>query len=237
MQNPEDLIAGLMMLGWFVGVHIGMAGVFRKAGIPAWQAFIPFLNGYQICVAARISPLWMVAIFVPLVNLGFLLYLGIQLSRRFGYSEWFGVLLGFSGLGLLPIVAFSGRESLSKSETEQRLLLTTPDAIEADHVLVRRSTFGVLLVVSMLQLVCLLCVPGLMIVGAMAFDGANSITPAMELSIGLAALIPLSLLSALAAQWAFYAAKRYKLAISMTAMPVLNALALVCSVLFGWAGR
>lgn len=226
MENPEDLIAGLMMLGWFVGVHVGMAGVFRRAGIPSWQAMVPVLNGYHLCRIAGLSPLWMLAIFVPLVNLGFVLYLGIQLARRFGYGDWFGIVLGFSGLGLLPIVGFG----TNRVQPPPIVRPPVPGSAEEQHQVAKSSAFAVLLVLTMLQLVCLLCVPGLMIIGVMAFDGANSITPPMEFSIGLAMLVPVSLLGALAGQWAFYAAKRYKLAIGMTAVPVLNVVALVCSV-------
>lgn len=236
MQNPEDFVSGVMVLCWLIGAHVGMAGVFQKAGMPLWHAFVPFLNGYQLCRVAGISPTWLLAIFVPLLNLGFMLYLGIRLSRRFGYGDWFGVALGFSGFGLLPIVGFSNRAPQSDLDIERSLSLDTLDAVEADQRRTRRSAFVALLVLTMLQLVCLLCVPGLLIVGVMAFDGASSITGPMELSIGLAMLIPVSLLAALAAQWSLYAVKRYKLALGMTAIPILNVTALFCSVPL-WLGH
>ena len=230
MDNPDDLIAGMLMLGWLIGTHFGMAAIFRKVDIPLWHAFVPILNGCQLCRVAGITAWWLLMIFVPLANLGFMLYLGIRLSQRFGYADWFGAALGFSGLGLLPVIGFSQRELIAEEQIEQTQLLTKADVIELDEQLARRSTFVALLVLTMLQLICLLCVPGAMIIGAMAFDSVNSITPAMELSIAIAACIPLSILGALIGQWISYSTRKYKLALSMSAVPVLNVIVFIGSV-------
>ncbi|MEM6474278.1 MAG: DUF5684 domain-containing protein [Planctomycetota bacterium] len=230
MSNPEDLIAGLLMIGWLLGIHVGMAGLFHKVGIPAWHAFIPILNGYQLCRTAGVHGGLMLAVFIPLANLAFVLYVGLRLSQRFGYPDWFGVALGFSGLGLLPVVAFCSREVTMDTRIGQNQRSLPTEAAAPDDVRSRRSAFVILLVLSMVQLVCLLCVPGLMIVGAMALGGVGTITPAMEFSILIAALLPVTVLGALVGQWIGYSTRRYKLAMSMSAVPLLNLLVFIASV-------
>ena len=233
MENPEDLIAGLLMLGWFAGLHIGMAGVFRKVGLPVWHTFVPFFNGFQLCKVARISPLWLLAIFVPLLNFAFVLYLGIKLSHRFGYADWFGVVLGLSGLGLLPIIGFSKREALQfEEENEVSALVGLPENPEDQA---KRSTRVALIVATTIQLFSLLCIPGFLVVGIMAFDGVSSLTPAMNFTIGVACLIPITILCALIGQWALYAAGQFKLAVGMSALPVLNGVALIASAIVSFA--
>ena len=41
-------------LGW----HIGMYGMFKKAGIDAWKAFVPFYNTWEIVEKAEIKRFW-----------------------------------------------------------------------------------------------------------------------------------------------------------------------------------
>ncbi|MEM8734792.1 MAG: DUF5684 domain-containing protein [Planctomycetota bacterium] len=236
MSNPEDLIAALLMLLWFVGLHVGMAAVFSNVQIPAWHAFVPFLNGYQLCRTAGVSGWWLLAIFIPLANLALVLYLGLRLSQRFGFADWFGVILGFSGLGLLPIIGFRAEAAFVEPAFNPAQPQHSNAPIAPAPLTSRRSTFIALLVLSMVQLVCLLCVPGLMIVGVMAFDSVQKLTPEMEFSIAIAAFIPLSILGALIGQWIWYSVKQYKLALGMTAVPILNVVALIASVVL-WLDR
>jgi len=52
------------------GLLIGWLRVFPKAGRPAWAALVPFYNAYVLVVGvARLSTLWYILIFVPVVQI------------------------------------------------------------------------------------------------------------------------------------------------------------------------
>lgn len=228
MQNPEELIASLLLLGWFISIHIGMAIVLRKVGRPAWFALVPGLNAYETCKAAGVSGLWVLAVFVPLMNFAACFYVSIKLAERFGASDWFGIALGLTGLGLLPVLAharYEAREPTDAVDSEgvgatALSSVPSPPRLPRDH---RRGAFVGMLVLSMVYGLCLLCAPGLMIVGVMAFGGASQVTPAMEIVIGLTALVPISLLVAWAGGWVLYHKKQYGWALGLSGLPVLNA--------------
>lgn len=56
------LIIGI--LGW----HIGMYGMFKKAGIEAWKAFIPFYNTWEIVQKSDIKRYWFWLQFIPIAG-------------------------------------------------------------------------------------------------------------------------------------------------------------------------
>lgn len=51
-------------LGW----HIGMYGMFKKAGIDAWKAFIPFYNTWEIVQKAEIKRFWFWLQLIPIAG-------------------------------------------------------------------------------------------------------------------------------------------------------------------------
>lgn len=228
MQNPEDVVAGLLLIAWFIAVHVGMAVVFRKVGRPMWFALVPGLNMYEICKAARVSGLWALAIFVPLANFGACFYVAIKLAERFGASDWFGIALGCTGFGTLPLLAlhrYSASEQADETETDLARPTTGsshPPRRQPTAENHRRTAMVGMIVLTMVYCLCLLCVPGLMIVGVMAFGGVSQVTPAMEVVIGLAALVPVSLLVALSGGWIFYHKKKYGWALGLSGLPALN---------------
>ncbi|MDP3392844.1 signal peptidase I [Sediminibacterium sp.] len=52
------------ILGW----HIGMYGMFKKAGIDAWKAFIPFYNTWEIVQKAEIKRFWFWLQLIPIAG-------------------------------------------------------------------------------------------------------------------------------------------------------------------------
>jgi hypothetical protein len=89
------------------GVLLGWLRVFPKAGHPWWAALIPFYNIYVLVVGvARLSVLWFVLVLVPVVNLIAALLVNLEVARRFGKSEAFGLGLALLGFVFYPLLGF-----------------------------------------------------------------------------------------------------------------------------------
>jgi hypothetical protein len=90
------------------GVLLGWLRVFPKAGRPAWAAFVPFYNAYVLVVdVARLSKLWFVLIFVPVVQIIAAILVNVEVAKRFGRSEAFGLGLSLLGFVFYPILGYS----------------------------------------------------------------------------------------------------------------------------------
>ena len=89
------------------GVLIGWIGVFPKAGRSRWAALVPFYNIYVLVVGvARLSLLWYVLVLVPVVQIVAVLLVNLEIARRFGKSEAFGLGLALLGFIFYPILGF-----------------------------------------------------------------------------------------------------------------------------------
>jgi hypothetical protein len=89
------------------GLLLGWLRVFPKAGRPWWAALVPFYNAYVLVVGvARLSVLWYVLVFVPVVNIIAALLINLEVARRFGRSEAFGLGLALLGFIFYPLLGF-----------------------------------------------------------------------------------------------------------------------------------
>jgi hypothetical protein len=89
------------------GVLLGWLRVFPKAGRPWWAALLPGYNAYVLVVGvARLSLLWYVLLFVPVVNLVAAILVNLEVARRFGKSEAFGLGLALLGFIFYPLLGF-----------------------------------------------------------------------------------------------------------------------------------
>ena len=223
MQANEDTQAIVLMLVWYAIVCCGMARIFRKAGRSQWRAFVPVVNAVDTCRIAGVSGWWLAAVFVPLLNLVAALYVGLKLTSRFGRSDMFGVALVLSGFTLLPVLGF-GR-SAYRAGPDAALPLSAAELQHAGpkEVSGQRESRIRMIVLSVVYGVALLCIPGLLIVGTMAFAGITSAQkPAAELSIAILALTPISLLIALIGGWFLHRQHHYRTAVSLVVLPLLN---------------
>lgn len=95
---------GLFFLVWLaliVGIIAGFWKTFVKAGKPGWAAIVPI---YNIIILLEIAgkPIWWIVLFLlPLVNIVAAVLVGIEVAKRFGKDQIFGV-----GLGLLPFIFY-----------------------------------------------------------------------------------------------------------------------------------
>lgn len=106
----DDLTWYLLVWGAVTvpGVLLGWVRVFPKAGRPWWTALVPFYNVYVLVVGvAQLSALWFVLVFVPVVGIIAAILVNVEVARRFGKSEAFGLGLALLGFIFYPLLGFS----------------------------------------------------------------------------------------------------------------------------------
>jgi hypothetical protein len=105
----NDLVPYLLL--WLAvtvpGALLGWVWVFRKAGQPGWAALIPGYNIYVLVVGvARLSLLWFILVLVPGVQIIAAFLVNLEVAKRFGRSEAFGLGLTLLGFVFYPILGF-----------------------------------------------------------------------------------------------------------------------------------
>ncbi len=89
----------------------GWLGLFRKAGQPRWAALVPVYNIYVLVIhVAGLSRLWFVLIMLPPVNLIAAILVNVEVAKRFGRNETFGVGMSVFGFVLYPLLGFGDAE-------------------------------------------------------------------------------------------------------------------------------
>jgi signal peptidase I len=76
-----------------LGTHIGLYHFFKKNGIPAWKAFVPFLNKIEWIKMVGLKPSFLVWFFIPGANVIAAISLMSELldaHRIYGFKEHYG---------------------------------------------------------------------------------------------------------------------------------------------------
>ncbi len=77
-------------MGWIIfilgaiGWHIGIYGMFKKAGIEPWKAFIPFYNTWCMVEKANIKKFWFWLQFIPIAGQFITIWITIIFVMHFG---------------------------------------------------------------------------------------------------------------------------------------------------------
>ena len=96
--------------------------VFSKAGKPGWAALVPFYNLYIMIKVAGMSGWWMLAFFVPFLNLIAMIIITHKTSEAFGHGVGFTLGLIFLPLIFWPILAFgSSQYQLTGAKPEMQV--------------------------------------------------------------------------------------------------------------------
>ncbi|WP_439631686.1 DUF5684 domain-containing protein [Gemmata sp.] len=108
MEILISLIGSLLVpLAFVVAILAGMWKVFEKAGQPGWAAIVPFYNVYILTIEiAKKEILWFILWFIPLVNIVAAVIVSIDVAKKFGKSELYGVGLAFLGFVFYPMLGF-----------------------------------------------------------------------------------------------------------------------------------
>lgn len=87
---------------------ISMWVIFEKAGNSGWKCLIPIYNCYTLMEVSGCPGWWVVLLFIPVVNLVFLLLAMLSLAGKFGRGALFGIGLWLLPIFFFPMLAFGG---------------------------------------------------------------------------------------------------------------------------------
>jgi len=83
-----------MSIGWLVfivfalGWHIGLYGMFRKAGIAPWKALIPFYNTWCMLQKMELKKIWFFLQFIPVAGQFVTIWICIKFVEHFGRFDF-----------------------------------------------------------------------------------------------------------------------------------------------------
>jgi len=109
----EELLIFLLIpvyIAVVVFYAIALWKIFEKAGIPGWKCLIPFYNIYVLLETLSKPGLWLILMFIPLVNIVVGVIITIELAKVFGKSGWFAAGLIFLPMIFYPILGFGDAE-------------------------------------------------------------------------------------------------------------------------------
>jgi signal peptidase I len=79
-----------MSIGWIIlivatiGWHVGLYGMFKKAGIDAWKALIPFYNTWCMVEKMELKKMWFFLQFIPVAGQFITIWITIKFVEYFG---------------------------------------------------------------------------------------------------------------------------------------------------------
>ncbi|MEP6677007.1 MAG: signal peptidase I [Ferruginibacter sp.] len=109
-MNTGWIIFIVATLGW----HIGMYGMFKKAGIEGWKAFIPFYNTWGMLQKMPVKKYWFFLQFIPIAGQFITIWICIKFVEHFNHFGFWShtatVLLPFI---YFPYLGFSKNEKFA----------------------------------------------------------------------------------------------------------------------------
>ena len=106
-----------MSIGWIifivatVGWHVGMYGMFKKAGIDAWKALIPFYNTWCMVQKMQLPKYWFFLQLVPIAGQFITIWILIKFIEHFGrFGIGHHALTVFLPFIYFPYLGFSDKE-------------------------------------------------------------------------------------------------------------------------------
>jgi signal peptidase I len=106
-----------------IGFHIGLYGMFAKAGIAAWKALVPYYNTWEITEKIGLKKYWFFLQFIPVVGQFITIWIYILFVEHFGRFS----LLHHAAAVLLPFAYFP---YLGYSKNER---YAGPDVVKNNH--------------------------------------------------------------------------------------------------------
>lgn len=112
----------LYLVGWPVGIY----GMFKKAGVAPWKAFVPFYNTWIIINLCNINKVWFWLQFIPVAGIFIVIWMTIIFVMRFGkYSLIDHALTSVVPFVYLPYVGFSDKIKYIGNEGVKRYRKST----------------------------------------------------------------------------------------------------------------
>ena len=95
-------IGSIIFIVGAIGWHVGLYGMFKKAGIESWKAFIPFYNTWCMVEKMRLPKFWFFLQLIPIAGQFITIWITIKFVEHFGR---FGF-LHHAATVLVPFVYF-----------------------------------------------------------------------------------------------------------------------------------
>ena len=97
----------LFIIG-IIGWHVGMYGLFKKAGIEGWKAFVPFYNTWLIVEKCKLRKHWFWLQLIPIAGQFITIWITIIFVMHFGKTNLINhILLTFVPFIYFPYIGFS----------------------------------------------------------------------------------------------------------------------------------
>lgn len=105
------MVVAMIIIVLFYLAFIGLLVVsnwkiYVKAGKPGWASIVPIYNLVVLMEIIRKPMIWILYMFIPIVNIIFLFKAYIELAKVFGKDTGFGIGLALLPYIFLPILAF-----------------------------------------------------------------------------------------------------------------------------------
>ncbi len=106
-----------MSIGWIIfiigaaGWHIGMYGMFKKAGIEGWKAFVPFYNTWCMVQKMELKKYWFFLQLIPVAGQFITIWICIKFVEHFGrFGFWHHAAAVFLPFIYFPYLGYSKNE-------------------------------------------------------------------------------------------------------------------------------
>ena len=106
-----------MSIGWIIfivatiGWHIGIYGMFKKAGIEGWKAFIPFYNTWCMVEKMKLNKGWFFFQLIPVAGQFITIWITIKFVEHFGrFGFWHHAATVLFPFIYFPYLGFSKNE-------------------------------------------------------------------------------------------------------------------------------
>lgn len=113
-------------MGWIIiivaaiGWHVGMYGMFKKAGIEGWKAFIPFYNTWCMVEKMKLKKYWFFLQLIPIAGQFITIWITIKFVEHFGrFGVGHHALTVFLPFIYFPYVGFSKNERYAGEKVVQ----------------------------------------------------------------------------------------------------------------------
>ena len=102
------LSIGILVFSLILGLIciISMWKLFKKANKPGWASIVPIYNIIVMLEIAGMSPVYILLLFLPIINLVIMIKIYINIAKKFGKGTGYALGLMFLGVFFLPMLAF-----------------------------------------------------------------------------------------------------------------------------------
>ena len=104
-------IGWIVFIIWVLGWHIGLYGMFKKAGITPWKALVPFYNTWCMVKKMQLKKYWFFLQLIPVAGQFITIWICIKFVEHFGrFGFWHHAATVFIPFIYFPYLGYSKNE-------------------------------------------------------------------------------------------------------------------------------